>query len=261
MTAAHRPVRARTRACPHGGLAAVVAIVLLAAAACAPAPPATEPTTTTTAPPNQQVPMEWWAVGDSLFAGYLDEPGAPAYLAGVHNVAVAGDTLVEVELDGVPQPTVRARIASEIDEHGPPQRMLVHAGVADLVARGFWGFNHPWTMFSEEIASLDAWLTGLGVEVWWVTLTPFTIWSVPALGGQAELRRWINDWMRSNLGERVIDCDPALLDDRGWWADTRFVQSFDGVHVTERGATVHAGCISDRLALAGVDLPVVLPAG
>jgi hypothetical protein len=207
--------------------------------------------------PPVEVSMEWWAMGDSLFAGYAKYPGAPAHLDGVQNFSVAGHTLVEVALFGQPQPTVRQQIEAAIERHGAPEHVLIHAGAADLVGRGFWRFDHASNLYVQEIAALDEWLRGQGVDVWWTTVAPFSLWSIPGLGGQEPLRSWLNDWLRTNLGDRVIDCDAALMGTDGVFADPKYLQPYDGVHVNRRGALAHATCISEQLAAAGHDVPVL----
>ena len=208
-------------------------------------------------PPAEEVPMEWWAMGDSMFAGYGKHPAAPAYLDGVQTFAVAGNTLVEVDLMEQPQPTVRAQIESAIERHGTPEHMVIHAGVADLVGRGLWGFDNGSDEYAQEIADLDEWLRGLGVDVWWTTLTPFTVWSIPGLGGQAELRIWLNRWLHDHLGDRLIDCEDALIGPDGVYADAQYLLPEDGIHVNRWGAQRHARCLAEQLGEAGHEIPLL----
>ena len=244
-----RPARRRSRVALAAGLVAL-------ASACTPiaVPPQL------TIPPDRppvEVSMEWWAMGDSLFAGYDKHHGAPSYLEDVEIFAVAGNTLLEVELAGQPQPTVRAQIETAIERHGAPEHMVIHAGVADLLGRGLYGFDHASVEFTAEIASLDEWLRGLGIDVWWTTLAPFTVWSIPGVGGQGELRLWLNEWLRDHLGDRLIDCERALIGPGGEYADAQYLLDTDGIHVNRWGALRHARCISAELAAEGFDVPVL----
>lgn len=238
-------------------LALVTALVALAAAC---TPIALPLPTTTTVPPDRppaEVSMEWWAMGDSLFAGYDRHRAAPSYLDGVEIFAIPGHTLLDVELLGQHQTTVREQIEAAIELHGAPEHMVIHAGVADLVGRGLWGFDHGSEEFTTEIASLDEWLRGLGIDVWWTTLAPFTFWSIPGLGGQGELRLWLNDWLHEHLGDRLIDCEAALIGLGGVYADAQYLLEDDGIHVNSWGARRHARCISEQLAAEGFDVPVL----
>jgi len=246
-----------TRSGRRGRWIALAAALVVVASACTPA--ALPPTTTTTTVadrPASEVSMEWWATGDSLFAGYGKHPAAPAHLDGIENFAVQGHTLVQVDLLGEPHPTVRSQIERMIGLYGAPEHMVVHAGAADLLGRGLWGFDHSSEELTDEIASLDEWLRGLGIDVWWTTIAPFTLWSVSGLGGQAELRLWLNDWMRTHLGDRLLDCEEALIGFGGVFADGQYLLEDDGIHVNDWGARRHARCISERLADAGRDLPL-----
>ena len=256
--APHPTTRRANRARPASRSRRLALIATLVALAAACTPVALPPTSTTVPPgPPAEVSMEWWAMGDSLFAGYDKHRAAPSYLDGVENFAIPGHTLLQVELLGEPQTTVREQIEAAVELHGAPEHMVIHAGVADLVGRGLWGFDHGSDELAAEIASLDEWLRGLGVDVWWTTLAPFTFWSIPGLGGQGELRLWLNDWLHEHVGDRLIDCEEALIGFGGVYADAQYLLEDDGIHVNSWGARRHARCISEQLAEQGYDLPVL----
>jgi len=188
-------------------------------------------------------------------------PAAPAYLPAAQLIARSGNTLVPVHLFGEPQPTVRQQIERAISRFGVPERLVVHAGVADLVARAVWGTTFPLERYVAGIAELDEWLVGLGVEVFWASLVPMASWSTLGSTGQDSVRQQLNAALRELAGERFIDCESAMTGSGGHWIAPELVQA-DGVHVTLAGAFAHASCISAELSwLHGRDLPVVTAEG
>lgn len=239
------------------------AVVVTAIAALAVVAGCTQPTTVAPAPPpaSGSVRLGWWAAGDSLFGGHAGVFAAPAYLPDAQIIARSGSTLAPVQLFGAPQPTVRQQIQSAIARFGTPERVIVHAGVADLVARAVWGAMFPLERYAAAIAELDEWLADLGVEVFWSSLVPMASWSTLGSTGQDAVRQQLNDTLRELVGERFIDCEEALTGVGGRWIAPAFVQA-DGVHVTLAGAFAHANCISDDLVERhGLDLPVVTAEG
>jgi lysophospholipase L1-like esterase len=196
----------------------------------------------------------WWAFGDSLFAGVgWQHLGAPSFIGGMENRAVAGHTLVALPFVGPQLPTVRSQIARAIERDGVPDHVVIHAGGADLLARVVRGTRPSIEEYGGAYRELDSWLRDLGVDVWWTSVAPFAPWSIPGSNDMNGVRLQMNDWLRTNMADQLIDCEADLVASGGAWLDERYVLPGDGVHLNGAGASAHARCIAR--ALEAVALP------
>jgi len=243
---------------------AVMAIALLSS--CAPKAPAAGGT------PTEQAPLSavWWAAGDSVFAGVgAYNLGAPAHLSGVSNVSVAGNVLVGISILGNKQPTVMNQLQNTIARNGGevPENIILHAGGADMFARVQWAgadvTDRPGAKvahltvddYTAEMQYITTYLENFGVTVWWTTIIPSTVWSPEAQVNT--MRTSINDWMRANFGEHLIDCESAMTQPGTPWLNPTFNLSvIDGVHLNAKGAVAHANCIA---AATGLQVDATTP--
>jgi lysophospholipase L1-like esterase len=189
---------------------------------------------------------EWWAFGDSLFAGHDSAPGAPSHLRGVLNASVGGTTLVPVTTFGNQNGDLVSQIAGAIERSGRPRRVVISSGMADLYARQFWGVDLPLSAYTDRYLDVTEWLRNLGIDVHWMTLTPITTWGL--VGGQASMQAAINTWLRSS-GLPIVDCESSLTAPGSPWLDDSLTFSLDGVHLNEAGASRYAACISTKLGI------------
>jgi len=225
----------------RAGAAALMTALLLGATACNP-PESGEPGT----PPV--ITNEWWAGGDSIFSGTGPYPGTPTFLEGVSNVSWGGNTISRVDILGQPQPTVREHLRAAVNRHGVPDNIVIHAGGADLFGIAAWNADIDVERFVADAVELDTWLRELGTQVWWTTITPMASWGATARLNP--LRLAFNDGLRQAFPDRIVDCDPDLLDEDGRWLDDEFPIPLDGGHLNFEGARAHAECIGRVIGVA-----------
>lgn len=233
-------------------IAALVAAVCVLSACAAPTTSAPGPGGSGPEPPVPSA-HDWFGIGDSIFDGANWLKGAPSWLDGMHNAARGGNTLGPVTLFGVPQPSVRDQARDAVAVEGVPRHVVVHAGMADLFAEAVWGVPFSVEEAVARAVELTEWLTSMGIEVWWTTLTPFAAWSAPGAGGEREHRLAFNRALRDRFGERTVDCEPYLDPDGDGWAADDLVQPGDGAHLSRAGVALHAACLGNALGLAVVD--------
>ena len=208
-------------------------------------------TVSTTQPPptptgaDRWAETDWWAFGDSIFAGESFVPGAPAHLQAV-NASVGGTTLVPVTILGRRQLDLTSQIGTAVERSGRPRHAVISAGMADLYARQLGGVTAPVAAYTARFEEVHAWLTSLGIDVHWMTLPPTTPWS--PIAGQEPVRVALNEWLRGS-GLPIVDCESSLQAPGSSWLDPAFTLARDGVHHDEEGARVYARCISDAIGV------------
>ena len=238
-------------------VAAVVAAALLGASAisgCAPVSVTAGPAPTVTV--EQWSGAEWWAFGDSIFAGHNGVPGAPWHLRDVVNASVGGTTLVPVTTLGNANSDLASQLTGAIEHNGRPRHVIISSGMADLYARQLWGVDLPLSMYTDHFREITDWLRSLGIDVHWMTLTPVTTWGI--VGGQTGMQALFNEWLRGS-GLPLVDCEAVLRAPGTPWLDDSLTFDFDGVHLNEAGSLRYAGCISDALGLPLTTDPVPDP--
>ena len=196
---------------------------------------------------------EWWAFGDSIFAGHNGVPGAPWHLRDVVNASVGGTTLVPVTTLGNANSDLASQLTGAIENYGRPRHVIISSGMADLYARQLWGVDLPLSMYTDRFREITGWLGSLGIDVHWMTLTPVTTWGI--VGGQTAMQAALNDWLRGS-GLPLVDCEAVLRAPGSPWLDDSLTFDFDGVHLNEAGSLRYAGCISDALGLPLTTDPV-----
>ena len=228
----------------HARLLAALVFTVAVVAGCGPTPTPGEVQTDPTFVPT----FGWWAAGDSIFSGSANYLGTPRYLEDVLNIAVGGRTLAPISILGAPQPTIRAHIVGRLGAYGVPEKMVIHGGGADLFAKQVWQADISYERIMAEIVSLDEWLSGLGIEVWWTTIVPSASWGTVA--PQNAFRQRVNNGLREMLPERLIDCEDRLIDPvNHTWLNTAYQIPHDGVHLNGAGALAQARCISERTGI------------
>ncbi|UDY37931.1 SGNH/GDSL hydrolase family protein [Dermatobacter hominis] len=197
---------------------------------------------------------EWWAFGDSLFAGHSSVPGAPSHLRGVVNAAAGGTTLVPVTTSmGNPNGDLAGQISAAIERAGRPRHVIISAGMADLYARQVWGADLPLASYTDRYVDITQWLRHLGIDVHWMTITPITSWGI--VGAQAWLQSALNAWLRSS-GLPLVDCESSLQAPGSPWLDDSLTFALDGVHLNETGSLTYARCISAAIGVPLTTDPV-----
>jgi lysophospholipase L1-like esterase len=231
-------------------LVALVASVLLTASAlggCTPDSSTIDGTPLVTT--ERWSDVEWWAFGDSLFAGHAGVAGAPSHLRDVANAAVGGTTLVAMDVSGNRNGDLVSQIDAAIAAHGRPHHVIISSGMADLYGRQLLGVDLPLEAYTDRYRDVTDWLRNLGIDVHWMTLTPVTTWGI--VGGQTAMQATLNTWLRGS-GLPVVDCESSLTAPGSPWLDEALTFPLDGVHLNEDGAIRYASCIS-----AAIGVPLV----
>lgn len=200
--------------------------------------------------------IDWWAFGDSIFAGHNGVPGAPSHLRGVANASVGGTTLVPIATLGNPNSDLASQITEAIEHSGKPRHAVISSGMADLYARQLWGVDLPPDDYTDRYREITDWLRSLGIDVHWMTLTPVTPWGI--VGGQTGMQALLNEWLRGS-GLPIIDCEAVLRAPGSAWLDDSLTFDLDGVHLNETGAVRYAECISHALGIPLTTDPVPDP--